>query len=364
MSSLSHRAGLAALVLLSSVAAPAAFAGTGTVSDCSNSLTTVMDRSPLALPATDSTTYRATIVANGPGTTYQWGSYRWKEPAWGCRDVGQTFDFWPAQGGDLTTNHPTIVYFHPNATGSHLGNASAFYNNVILPAITSGWNVASVEFRHPVIDQYLAPSLGGQVPANDTGLAIQFLRAHAKTLGVSTNNLFAFGYSRGSLSLWQQLQPDLGGGTTGRPSSLVSGYFGYQSQTTYQCNQYESLFLDPNDPSTADYIAQCNADNPYEAQFGSAVSSVTAGSLPVHLQYQQDFVLQPGTRKKIQKVGAAWLVANFETEHYPDYGIALLNAYAAHGNTRMQYPEPNIPAALQFTGWQDFVKPLLKPDAP
>ena len=369
MTSLSRRAGLAALAsfLVSAVlslSSPAAHAGmTNGPGDCSAHKTVAKDKKGIALPADDSAAYRPQVVANGT-QTYQWGSASWKEPAWGCRLVSQTFDFWPATGGDPNANHPTIVYFHPDAAGSHVQTSMPLYANVVLPATTAGFNFVSVEFRHPVIDQYLATSLGGQVPHIDTGLAIQYLRAHAKTLGISSNNIFAFGYSRGSLSLWQALQPDLGGGTTGKPSSHVSGFFGYQAQTTYQCDQYGQLFLDPNDVTTPEYIGNCKATNPYWQQFGSALDAVSADSPPVKLQYQQGLELRTGTQRVIQQVSAPWLVANYEVEHYPDFGIALYDAYLAHGNTHIEYPTPYVPPQQQFVGWQAFVTPLLKPDAP
>jgi hypothetical protein len=301
-------------------------------------------------------------VSPAGAVSYQWGPVTWNEPALGCRTVSQVLDFWPATVGDPAKNRPTIVYFHPNGATNHTGPDSFLMNNVVRPATAAGFNVVSVEFRHPVMDQYLAPANGGKVPHQDVGLAIQWLRQNAALLHISSNNVFAFGYSRGSLALWQSLQPDMGGAGTGRPSSRVSAYVGYQSQSAYQCERYSGLFFDPSDPETASYVATCHAANPYDAQFGNAVDAVTATSLPVRIQYQQGFELKTGSRTAIQKIGPVELTTNWEAEHYPDFGVALYDAYQKAGNHRMQYPLPDVPLAQAFTGWQAFIQPLVQAD--
>ncbi len=297
------------------------------------------------------------------GTTYKWGAVRWQEPALGCATVGQTFDFWPATGGDPNANHPTIVYFHPNGATSHPKTDNPVYLNVIAPATAAGYNVVSAEFRHPVIDQYLAAQNGGKVFQNDTGLVIQYLRNNAAKFKISKNNIFAFGYSRGTLSLWQSLQPDMGG-SNGKASSLVSAVMGYQAQTTYRCDQYASLFLDPLDPGTASEVASCEADNPRWKQYTSAIDSVSVNSPPIMLQYQDGFELQVNSKTAIHPVTYAYLDANYQVEHYPDFGIALYDAYQRVGNPRMAYPQAHVSYDQQFVGWQAFIAPLVKPDAP
>jgi hypothetical protein len=182
-------------------------------------------------------------------------------------------------------------------------------------------------------------------------------------MNISKNNIFTFGYSRGSLALWQALQPDMGLGTTGRPSSLPTAFFGYQAQTTYQCQQFADLFV-LNDQYKAPQVQECKDTNWAYLQFGSAVASVTKFSVPVHLQYQQGFELMPGTTTLIKLLSWPDLDARYEVEHYPDYGIALLNAYTAKQNTRMDYPEKLISYQSQFIGWQNFVGPKVVPDQP
>lgn len=318
----------------------------------------------------DWTTAAATASAPAPTTagvkagarTYQWGSAVWREPSLGCALMSQTFDFWPA-AGPVKTVYPTIVYFHATGSTSHVKSTSVVYQNLIGPAIAQGYNVVSVEYRHPTGDQYLAVTNNGQVFHQDVGLVIQYLRANAATFHISTRNLFAFGHSRGTLSLWQALQPDMGGLGTGLPSSKVSAVFGYQPQTTYQCDEFANLFLLPGDPSTLKWVQSCKKNNPYWPQFGSAISSVTVDSPPVMLQYQMGFELVPGSQTEIQPVSIDYLKTTYgSTDHYPDQGIALYDAYLAVGNANMFYPQAWVDSAHQFLGWQDFVTPYLVPD--
>jgi acetyl esterase/lipase len=314
------------------------------------------------LPSLDAVPRRDTVASADP-VTYEWGPATWLEPSMDCASMSQVLEFWSATGGDLGTPRPTIVYFHPSGTTYRVWRDSVLYANLVLPATAAGYNFVSAEFRHPVADQYLAPKNKGRLYQHDAGLAIQYLRAHAAALAISTNNVFAFGYSRGSLALWEALQPDLGGGTTGQPSSRVSAFVGYQAQSTYKCQQFSRLFLLPDDPLTPVYVQDCKNQNPQWSQFRSAIDSVTADSVPVRLQYEQAFNLVAGSTVRIQRVSPPWLTANYDAVHYPDFGIALYNAYRRAGNTRIEYPQDLVPQGLQFVGWQAFIQPLVQPDA-
>jgi hypothetical protein len=289
--------------------------------------------------------------------TFAYGTSVWREPSIHCFLVGQTFDYFKGAGKSKTPR-PTIVYFHGNGSTSHMTANSPGYLNVVVPAVQAGFNVASVEYRHPVTDQYLA-QWDGVVPTLDAGYVIQYLRAHASTYNIDPDNLFSFGHSRGTLALWQMLQPDMGGGDTGLPSSLPSAYFGYQPNTTFQCQQFSTLFL-IQDQEAADEVTDCEAQNPYWQQFGSAVDSVNATSLPVHLQTDGTFVLKKGTTDVIKLLEYDDLIKQgYNTGHYTDFSIALLNRYEAYGNTNMDYPEQDIGGKQCFTGWQNFIFPLV-----
>lgn len=304
--------------------------------------------------------------AGDPGTlkytTYAYGSVLWREPSLHCFVVGQTFDFYEGSGKS-DQPRPTIVYFHGNGSSSHVLTSSPTYINLIVPAVKAGFNVASVEYRHPVTDEYLAQWEGGVVPTLDTGYAMQYLRDNAGKLNISQANVFSFGHSRGTLALWQAMQPDMGGGTTGMPSSLPQAYFGFGPQTTYQCQEFSTLFF-VQDADAAAEVANCEATNEYWQQFGSAVDSVTASAPPVHLQADGPFVLQKGTQDQIELLTyAQFQKQKFSTGHYPDYAIAMLDAFERVGNPGMDYPEQNVKGKNAFVGWQNFIYPLIQSDA-
>ena len=294
----------------------------------------------------------------GSHETLQWGDVRWREPSIGCAWVSQTLDFWP----NPDTMHgpwPTIVYFHPNGVNSHVEPGSKIYDNVVQVALANGFNFVSVEFRHPVVDQYLAViDPDGQVPKHDVAEAIQYLRRNAGELNISANNLFAFGFSRGSLALWQALQPDVRGARPDAPSTAVSAFVGYQAPTTFQCGQYADLFV----VDAQDAMLECEAENPAWPQFDSAIDAVTSQSVPVRLQYALGFELVWRTKNEIHKRPLHYIERFYKPEHYPDFGIALCNRYADVGNPGCVRPIPYVDFKDQFVGWLPFVTPLLKPD--
>jgi hypothetical protein len=326
----------------------------------------VQDPPGLALPEGELTPAMV-IDPSGGYRSYKWSEIRWQEPALNCIWVGHEFVFVPAANYSSKTGHPTIVYFHPNGVKHIFEIDSPLYRNVVEIARNNGFNFLSVEFRHPVTDQYLAYYNNNKVFHEDVGLFTQFLRTNAAKMRVSKNNIFTFGYSRGSLALWQALRPDLGGGNTGKPSSLVSGFVGYQAQTTYSCDEYAEWFLDSLDPGTPQQVADCKAVNWWYAQFGSALDEVTfLRQVPVRLQYRQGFeLLEPKDQWNIKKVTYSYLSANYEVDHYPNFGVALYRRYISENILdTMQAPLSGVTLPRQFEGWLGFVLPLLKPDAP
>lgn len=301
--------------------------------------------------------------ARGVYTNIEWGSEVWLEPKRNCKVSRQKFDFWPAIGFEPIADgktYTTIVYFHPNGVNHHFETGSDIYNNVALPAHEAGYHFISVEFRHPVADEYLADYYSdGKVLHTDAGLVIQFLRANAAKLKISAKNIFAFGHSRGALALWQSLSPELGGSY----SSRASGFVGYQAQSTYQCQEFADVFLVPDDRDT--YVGGCIADRPHYDQFQSALGAVGEfTTLPVMLQYAEGFYLADGSQTQIKPITIAKLKHDFDEEHYPNFGTALYNKYNQFpiniGDRLMARPAPNIPTGRQFEGWQAFVTKWLK----
>ena len=269
-------------------------------------------------------------------------TYSWKDPAEGNQLRWLQFDYY--YQATPVTGRPLLVYFHPNGTTNHLHSGSAVFNAIVGRALHNGWGVVSVEFRHPVVDAFLEDDGGkagdnlGYLPAYDTGRAIQFLREHAATLNFDPRNLFALGYSRGSLSLWQGLQADLARASYNY-SSIPRAFYGYQSQTTYRCDEYANDFLATMD--RAGWISDCRAENPHYLEFGSALQSVTAATdLPIAIRYRDAFWVDAGGRVR---TNTRWSIEHYDiyapkgsglddTEHYPDMGLQLVQRAKAVGS--------------------------------
>lgn len=311
----------------------------------------------------------------------KWGSVGWLEPTRSCKGSQQNFDFWPPATYQETPDglvYPTIVYFHPNGATQHFEANSTLMANLAQPAHDLGMHFISVEFRHPVADEYLADAPGNtghQVPHDDAGQFIRFLRDHAAQLKIDTRNIFVFGHSRGALALWQALQLDVQGQT----STQVRGFVGYQAQTSYGCDPFSLRYL-VQDGVTAAYLGNCRAGHvspggvDHNGQFGDAVGSVQDTSkpkptkLPVMLQYEKAFYLLPGSQTQIKPITVADMNALYGdlahgddgSLHYPNFGMALYNRYGTANINNgspplMDRPQDLVSNKNQFKGWQAFV---------
>jgi hypothetical protein len=133
-----------------------------------------------------------------------------------------------------------MVYFHPNAEVHGWETNSWIDINVAQEARKENYHFISVEFRHPVADQYLVEDPPPNfIPHTDVGMFIQFMRQKAAQMKIDTRNIFVFGRSRGALALWQGIH-DLNVGNT---ASAFAGFIGYQAQTSYQCDIFAGLYL-------------------------------------------------------------------------------------------------------------------------
>ena len=317
---------------------------------------------------------------NGMGVykSLKWGPVSWKDPTRDCKDSKQQFDFWPPAAYQEVADgvvYPTIVYFHPNGVNNHFDKDSTIYLQVAKPAHDLGFHFLSVEFRHPVSDEYLAetPGYNGQVPHQDAGLFLRLLHEKAAQLKVDTRNIFVFGHSRGTLALWQALQPD----APGQASHQVAGFVGYQSQTSYGCDVFSQRYL-VQDSVTAAFVQQCHVEHSHDGQFGDAVLSVKGGitdrtKLPVMLQYEKPFYLELGSQTQVKRITVTDMDLSYGSPdkpgsgsvHYPNFGIALFNQYNAVGiddsNALMSRPQEGVLEGTQFSGWQAFVAKYRKP---
>jgi hypothetical protein len=290
-----------------------------------------------------------------------WGQEFWEEPTRGCALTYQVFDFQPAKDYnpkvDDGKTFPVMVYFHPNGEVHGWETNSRIDLNVAQLAKALNYHFISVEFRHPVADQYLQEDPPPNfIPHTDVGVFIQFLRQKAGQMKADRRNIFAFGRSRGALALWQGLQPDMGGGNT---SSALNGFIGYQAQTSYQCDIFADLYLSGD---TTGWKNDCKSpmNNRFDALFKNAIDSVLPDGvrLPVMLQYQHAFKLEDGSNTQIRKITPAAFMALPPNErlHYANFGMALYNRYVTSGlSNLMDVPQQSVQEWNQFVGWQDFV---------
>jgi acetyl esterase/lipase len=256
-----------------------------------------------------------------------YGNVEWNEPTLGDKLLKQTFNLYrPASAGSNKT--PLIIYAHPNGMSKALPVTGAMYKALVPPALNAGYAFASLEFRHPVVNE--EPGSPAPVPHTDIARAIQFIRANADALGVDTRNIFVAGQSRGTLALWTVLQNDMADPNStdpvSRQSTRANAAWMVNAQTSYDGHEFSELFLVPRDRPL--FNAAFDREHPKHAQFGSAIKSVNAGAQadpPVVLRYDSKVVAKLLTIEEMQGQDAM---------HYPNFGPALCNAYQlAFGNT-------------------------------
>jgi acetyl esterase/lipase len=260
-----------------------------------------------------------------------WGDTIWYEKGIG-RKLGQSLDFFPVSKDQQKV--PLVIFAHPSGMtkGIHFGDD--MWNKVVVPAITNGFAVASLEYRHPVDNDYLSP-----VPHEDVARATRWIREHAEQLGIDPRNIFYLSHSRGTLELWTALRYG------NDPQVRVNAVYAYNAQATYQAEQTAEMFVIPEDRES--FILDYNTEHPQHAQFGSALDEVSPGDPPLKLPYKDPFF---GTLVDGDLVDV----------HHPDFGLAMCAAYLErnpkkHCETKAQVIEDNA-----YEGYIDFFKPYLK----
>ncbi len=224
-----------------------------------------------------------------------WGSAEWVEPDVG-RLLKQDLDFFPLSRSQQGS--PLIIYAHAaTATKSISVTRGFLYPVLVQQARANGFSVASIEYRHPVRDDFIVPA-----PHDDVADATRWIRAHASELGVDPHNFFYLGHSRGTLTLWTALHD------RADPEVQVNAVYGYNAQTTYRGSEMADDFIVPSD--RAAFVAGYQARHPQYALFGSALADATPDMPPVLLRYSGHFfhTLVP---------------AALFNEHHPDFGLAL-----------------------------------------
>lgn len=91
--------------------------------------------------------------------------------------------------------------------------------NLLLPCLSRGYNVAAISFRHPYLDAQI------NAPSNDISKAVHFLRNNSEALNIDKNQIIIVGNSRGSIALWNIFTDNL-------LNCGVKGFYGANAQTS------------------------------------------------------------------------------------------------------------------------------------
>jgi len=225
----------------------------------------------------------------------------WGPETWFSVDIGkvlkQDLDFFPATP-DPQGPRPLIIYAHAATATKYISvDRGSLYPVLVQQARANGFSVASIEYRHPVKEDYIEPA-----PHDDIAEATRWLRAHAGVLGIDTRNVFYLGHSRGTLALWTALH------YRKDPQVHVNAVYGYNAQASYRGREVADLFLVPEDRES--FVATYETRHPQHPLFGSALADSSQDMPGVLLRYEKPFFRR--------------LVPSEEfTEHHPDFGLAL-----------------------------------------
>jgi len=237
--------------------------------------------------------------------------------------------------------YPVMFWFHPNGVTKTIA-AGTDQATTKDEALAAGFVVISPDFRHPVVN------VGEGAPHTDIGKAIQFGRSLARAFNLDTSNVFVLAQSRGSLAIWQSLQPDLRNTAaptwSGRQSSLVKGIFAYNPQTTLSSTEIANRYVIEGERD--DFLAAA----PDDARWGSAIASAaTAAQLPA-------LALLTETAYHGSPQSAATVLANV---HYPDFCSSLRDAYIARGQRANVADLDLHPTGEKFAGAVEWFKAVM-----
>ena len=153
---------------------------------------------------------------------------------YGASDEKNVFDILlPNKTGGET---PLVIYFHGGGFGSGTRKAAwkQGWAGRIEQLIDAGVGIASVDYRF--ISR--AEGVGVMRPLRDGALCVQFLRLHAKELGIDPDRIVLMGASAGAgMSLWIGANDDLAQPDSDDPvlrqSTRVQGVILLETQATY-----------------------------------------------------------------------------------------------------------------------------------
>lgn len=287
----------------------------------------------------------------------------WLEPDEAARDSGkfdalqrviQRFDLWAAD--TPSAPRPLIVFAHPARKSEDLAPGDVLDQQMLSPALSRGYAVASVEYFHPLVSvdkKRVADSLA-DIRQDDIAQAVQYFRHHATLLNIDPANIFLVGQSRGSLVVLSGVLPDRqvpGAPDWRAQSSAVRAVFSYQSQTSYETQEIADTFI-KSGKSRNTFL--CNQAYVTWSP-GSAVDLVKnqgVPMVPMRLNFDErrsgpDVVKQCYNQKE---VNGCPIVKCIDTPifdvHDNNYGVALEAAYAQR-NAALP-PEQRVPLSQCF----------------
>jgi len=254
-----------------------------------------------------------------------WGAVQWFEPEV-QKVLTQDLDFFPVSREQEPT--PVIVYAHAAMTTKFIGPTQGAYLTLVQPARAAGMSFVSIEYRHPVKDDYIIP-----VPQDDITSAMRWIHEHAAALHLDTQNVFLMGHSRGTLALWTALRYQTD------PQVRVNAVFGYNAQTTYRGEEMAERFLIESDRDA--FVADFDARHPQHELFGSALAESGVANPPIRLHYEDPFY-------------RTLVPASVFTEHHPDFGLAMCSAPALQTPSAPCTAVDRIPRDQAYDGVVDF----------
>lgn len=169
-----------------------------------------------------------------------------KDIAYG-EDKLQRFDLWLPNSPTKLDQIPLVIFIHGGGYAAGEKEMAYFQGTGIDRYLAAGYAFATINYRlsgtHPFIKTESTPH---PVFMRDAGLAIQYMRAHAQDLKISTEQIALTGTSAGGgISLWLGLHDDLADPKSKDPvlqqSTRVSCVSVSATQTTLNIEEIESL---------------------------------------------------------------------------------------------------------------------------
>lgn len=234
----------------------------------------------------------------------------WNEPSTRA-NVKQAIDLYVPKG--TSPSGALVLWAHANGDDKTMSTSGALTTRVALPLLQAGTAFASVEFRHPAVNQAV------QAPRTDISDAVQFLRCQAATLHFTPDRLAAIGRSRGTLAVWTAVQNDAADPQSTDPvkrqSTRLRGVWAMAAQTSYWGQWIGETFI--TDTSRQLFFAFFGTTN-----YGHAIGDVTPDDPPVRVVYEDPLQVVPFAATRCQQIDCV---------HLPNFGDQLCKSYADAG---------------------------------